>query len=587
MALTINHNMSAIKASRFLGSAYKSLSKSIERLSSGLRINTAGDDAAGLAMRELMRADIAAGYQGIRNAADGVSLIQTADGALSVIDAKLLRMKELAEQAATGTYSAAQVELLNSEYQAMAADIDRIANSTTFNGVKLLDGSINTLNNGQGIRIHFGTGNGLESDYYYISTQDTRATTATGLRVGGDGLNDIWSTGSYRGMNDGCCGGEIRNLSSAAVSARTRAFAYGYNWDGNEPVDNNLLGARYIAGRYGQSAGMTYERLVEEVNAGTQSRLRVDIEAPTVAVNLPQGTNETYFILCLGSSEAYYVGGSAYVNQNVLSGRAIKRRVSTNNSNIGASAFAKAINNTASSQFWAMLSGDTMWVFNKHGGNNNSIVAEERISSSTDYENMTFYNVETGEVTSSIGHFSLGGEHWGTMEATQQTAGGWALTLVGRDIGNQMDLHIAGDTDAKLNAMLSAAGIAIAAQRINMLAGTAFSELQNAADGPWDGAEIRTQEAAGRALSAIDAAILRKDQMRASLGMYQARLESVIEGQTMYLENLQTAESRISDVDVAAEMVEFTRSQVLAQAATAMLAQANSMSNLALTLILG
>ncbi|MDR1081093.1 MAG: flagellin, partial [Deltaproteobacteria bacterium] len=121
MALVINHNMNAITASRYLGVASKSLAKSIERLSSGLRINSAADDAAGLAMRELMRADLAAGYQGIRNAADGVSLIQTVDGALSVIDSRLLKMRELAAQAANGIPSSFQLELLNSEYQAMAA----------------------------------------------------------------------------------------------------------------------------------------------------------------------------------------------------------------------------------------------------------------------------------------------------------------------------------------------------------------------------------------------------------------------------------------------------------------------------------
>jgi flagellin len=142
MALIMNHNLPAMTATRFVGQAYGALSKSIERLSSGLRINSAADDAAGLAVRELMRADIAAGYQGIRNASDAVSLIQTADGALGVIDQKLIRMKELAMQSATGTYSQFEREIINSEYQAMAAEIDRIANAAAFNGVKLLDGSL-------------------------------------------------------------------------------------------------------------------------------------------------------------------------------------------------------------------------------------------------------------------------------------------------------------------------------------------------------------------------------------------------------------------------------------------------------------
>ena len=108
MALTINTNTMAGNTARTLGSHYNNLSKSVQRLSSGLRVNSAADDAAGLAIRELMRSDVTTLNQGVRNANDAISLIQTADGALGVIDEKLIRMKELAEQAATGTYNSTQ-----------------------------------------------------------------------------------------------------------------------------------------------------------------------------------------------------------------------------------------------------------------------------------------------------------------------------------------------------------------------------------------------------------------------------------------------------------------------------------------------
>jgi flagellin len=583
MALIINHNLPALKAARYLGSAYNSLSKSIERLSSGLRINTAGDDAAGLAVRELMRADIGAGYQGIRNAADGVSLIQTADGALGIIDAKLIRMKELAEQAATGTYSSAQVEMMNSEYQAMASEIDRIASSTSFNGVRLLDGSLSNLNGGQGMKIHFGTGNGLDTDYYYINTSDTRATTSTGLKIGGDGANDIWSTGSFGGMNAGCCGGNIASLQSAATSQRQQAFAYGYNWDGQEDVDSALLDARHLAGRYGNSAGITYERLIEEVNRGTQSRIQIEISAAQIvaAGNNPGNTN--YYALCLGSDEAYFFGDQAIV-EAALPGKAIYTNIAATNRARG---IADAINGTVNSEFWAMTSGGMLYVFSKTGGDNNSLLAEERWSSPLDSGYSTFHNVQTGQVTSSIGKFTLGGEDWATMTASQQNGGGWALALLGNDIGDQMDIRIAGTADVQFSNHLDSGSIVAANQTTSLLRGDNFSELQNAADGRWAGAEIRTQESASRALAALDDAILRKDQIRAGLGAWQSRLESVIESQTIHMENLQAAESRISDVDVAMEMTEFTRANILTQAATAMLAQANSMSSLALSLILG
>ena len=144
MSLVINNNLMAMNAARNLAHSYGQLSTSTRRLSSGLRVGTAADDAAGLAIRELMRADIASLNQGVRNANDAISMIQTADGALQVIDEKLIRMKELAEQAATGTYTSDQRLIIDSEYQAMASEITRIANATDFNGIHLLNGNLSS-----------------------------------------------------------------------------------------------------------------------------------------------------------------------------------------------------------------------------------------------------------------------------------------------------------------------------------------------------------------------------------------------------------------------------------------------------------
>ena len=188
MSWVINHNMMAANTARNLNSHYAALSKSTQRLSTGLRVNSAADDAAGLAIRELQRADIATLQQGARNANDAISMIQTADGALSVIDEKLTRMKELAEQAATGTYDSTQRLMIDSEYQAMASEITRIANATDFNGIHLLDGTLSDdTHDGSGItatgkmKIHFGTGNDSAEDYYYIKIGNS---TASALGVG-------------------------------------------------------------------------------------------------------------------------------------------------------------------------------------------------------------------------------------------------------------------------------------------------------------------------------------------------------------------------------------------------------------------
>jgi flagellin len=147
--LAIKNNLMAANAARYLGKSYDNLATSVERLSSGQRINRASDDAAGMAVRELMRSDIAVLQQGSRNAQDGVSMLQTMEGALGVVDTLLVRMQQLTEQAATGSYSSAQRVIMNSEFGQMRSEIQRIATSTDFNGIKMLNGSA-------AVSIHFG-----------------------------------------------------------------------------------------------------------------------------------------------------------------------------------------------------------------------------------------------------------------------------------------------------------------------------------------------------------------------------------------------------------------------------------------------
>jgi len=187
MALTINNNMMAMTVARNFATAFDQLSSSTNKLSSGMRINSAADDAAGLAVSELMRADIAALKQGVRNAGDAQSMIQTADGALSIIDEKLIRMKELAEQAATGTYTSTQRGIMNNEFVTMRSEITRIATATRFNGVQLINGDLSSTtvvtsgrNSVNPMKIHFGPTNNAAEDYYFISIGSA---TATGLSI--------------------------------------------------------------------------------------------------------------------------------------------------------------------------------------------------------------------------------------------------------------------------------------------------------------------------------------------------------------------------------------------------------------------
>jgi flagellin len=141
MGIRINTNVASLNTQRHLYNSTIMFNKSMEKLSSGLRVNRAADDAAGLAISEGLKSDIRALDQAARNASDGISLVQTAEGALDEVSNILLRMRELTEQALNGTVTNIERGYLDNEYQALIEEIDRIAQSTEFNGIKLLDGT--------------------------------------------------------------------------------------------------------------------------------------------------------------------------------------------------------------------------------------------------------------------------------------------------------------------------------------------------------------------------------------------------------------------------------------------------------------
>ncbi|MBN2313393.1 MAG: flagellin [Sedimentisphaerales bacterium] len=203
--LAIKNNIMSANAARHLGSSYDALARSVERLSSGLRINSAKDDAAGLAVRELMRADIAVLEQGSRNALDGISMLQTFEGAMGSIDDALVRLKQLAEQAATGSYSSAQRTIMNNEFTEMAAEINRIAGAVEFNGNALLNSATATIS------IQFGTSSTDKIDVY----GNDMSSSALGLSTA-----SIASAASARAA--------LATLSTAITTKDAARAAFGY-----------------------------------------------------------------------------------------------------------------------------------------------------------------------------------------------------------------------------------------------------------------------------------------------------------------------------------------------------------------------
>jgi len=175
MGIRINTNVSSINTQRHLLNSTNMFAKSMERLSSGLRINRAGDDAAGLAISEGLKSDLRALDQAARNAGDGISLVQIGEGSLDEVSNILLRMKELAEQSLNGTLSNTERTYLNSEFSNLTSEINRISDSTEFNGVKLLDGSESSPIN---IQVGIGT---ASADSVSIDLSDDLDATGIGI----------------------------------------------------------------------------------------------------------------------------------------------------------------------------------------------------------------------------------------------------------------------------------------------------------------------------------------------------------------------------------------------------------------------
>ena len=198
----VNTNIASLTAQRSLAKATGDLSGNFRRLSTGMRIATAADDAAGLAISERLRARIRSLDQAGRNAQDGISLVQTAEGAMQEVNSILVRMRELAIQASNGTTSAADKDTLNSEFQALIEEIDRTASATNFNGVQLLDGSVAALT------LQVGAGTVANVDTLDVSLADIRTSSLTISTL------DIGSSGAHTTA--------IQNL-DAAIDAVSQA----------------------------------------------------------------------------------------------------------------------------------------------------------------------------------------------------------------------------------------------------------------------------------------------------------------------------------------------------------------------------
>jgi len=637
MGLVINHNLMAMAASRNLGATYGMLAKSIARLSSGLRINSAADDAAGLAVREFMRSEIAVLNQGVRNANDAVSMLQTMDGAAQVIDEKLIRMKELAEQAATGTYSASQRLIMHGEFDAMREEIDRIAEATDFNDVKMLNG-ISAAAVAQKL--------GVTEELYLTLNSAQNFIAAFTQYVAGDQLSLSYTD------NDGDTGTVSMTLKATTTITSVMAWINNTAADVRQTLDvtenNNVLGvgASFLTAFSGYAAGEILELSYTNYAGGTGTasltlKSGVTIQDVLNWVNFGTQTIQTLSLTAenaLAGTSAFASAFTGFASGDTLAFSYVDHNGAVANSSM-AIVSATTINDV---ETWIEGLSVTGFASNYSTGTltlTDGTAGASRFSASLlgDSSASATYNFSIGtagaDSTAGVAltatwangtGLTLADDIAGYSQAAASFGGGatyaFSIGAIGKDATADVNLTaawssatgggftltdvVSGVSDAAASFgggasyafSIETTGLA-ATENVKIHFGTGndidedyyYVEKQDmTAHGLGiDLLSISGQAGAQATIEALNLAIGIKDTSRAHFGAMMNRLANTVTNIQVQAENIQAAESQISDVDVALEMTRFVSNQIKAQAAVAMLAQANMLPQLALTLLGG
>lgn len=445
--MIINHNMSALNAHRNMNINNTAAGKSMEKLSSGLRINRAGDDAAGLAISEKMRGQIRGLTQASRNASDGISLIQTAEGALNETHNILQRMRELAVQSANDTNVDTDREAIQSEMDALTEEINRISESTQFNNQNLLDGSFSAkfqigANGGQNLKVEIGGMDAASLGLNSVATQKGKATLTESKDATG-GNNQV----AKKDVADG-----------------------EYTVKGTEVLDSKGSVVGKIE-RNGKTSTITFTGTAGTATNATKPGEDAKID---LGENIKDGSSFTITTEGGAQKVSYDVEGTLTENGKALAAGnyEIKGKV-------------------------VLKDGVEVGTFNANNANNNKI---------------TMNNVKD--------------------------ANGNALEIEANDLGLK-------------------------------------TALADGAKFTINGASVSTADAASGTIETVNKAIEKVSTQRANLGAVQNRLEYTISNLDNTAENLTSAESTLRDVDMAKEMMEFSKNNILNQAAQAMISQAN------------
>ncbi len=481
MPQVINTNIMSLNSQRNLNSSQAALQTSLQRLSSGLRINSAKDDAAGLAISERFTSQIRGLDQAIRNANDGISLAQTAEGALSESGNILQRIRELSVQSANATNSASDRQALQSEVSQLVSELDRIASSTEFNGQKLLDGTFGTAifqvgaNANQTIQAT--TANFRANNFGNYRVEGAGASSSAAARIGGETLTVTGSLGT-------------ESLSIAAGSSAR---------DVAEVVTSKS-----------NNTGVTAFAVTEE-------KATFDTSGAYVVNLQSDNTDATKVAFTISGTEG----------------------------NDGLAGAVTAFNDVASKTgVTARISDDGAGIILRNSTGNNISLAE------------TASNTNAG--TFMVGDAAI--------RSGAEAADGGDLS------GIVVTGKVTFDSDKSFSVVGDAGETVTNATEASVL-----NSVNNL--------DVSSVEGANLALATVDAALNTVSNQRAKFGAIQSRFGSTIANLATNSENLSAARSRIRDADFAKETAELTRNQILQQAGTAMLAQANVAPQNVLTLL--
>ncbi len=598
--MRIQHNIMAMSAYRNYNTNTSAVAKNLEKLSSGYKINRAGDDAAGLAISEKMRAQITGLNAAQKNVKDGISLVKTAEGAMQEIQDMLNRMDYLATQSANGTYdNEVDRAALQKEVEQLKAEINRIADSANFNGIKLLDGSLDTgateatTTWGEAAEIDIGTkdqahqlgttavGHALHKDG--VERQDpsftvdltnvefnSKGTAGFKITVGGVDITVDKGADGTTALKDGdkLSGEDLAKAIAAAVNANANAGTTGTKPDGTASGDLNGVKIGDLVYKATVDGTSVKFELQDKDTNGVDINPQ-DLKADGTATIEQQGVVMAVANAADGTLTGLDAGGHA--NTKITYGVAEKK---------GEMAHA-TIDLTGKIQDGTKLTiGDQTYVFKvgkdskvKDAGKGETIIdlsdvaaddaqlVDKAIAALTNQEN-TGFRLESGKtgLLTAVEKESYAGEaDLSTSEGLKSCFKISQMTYTPGNTGDEskaLQLQI-GDTSDSYN-------------QLKVKVGDMHTKAMGIAD-----LNIGNQDDAAAAIQTIRDAINYVSGVRGDLGATQNRLEHTANNLSVMAENIQDAESTIRDTDVAEEMMSYVKNNILVQSAQAMLAQAN------------